>query len=322
MNRIKIISSLIILCVLVSGIICGTAYATWTYTDVVYDSSEIGFMVPEWDFVVDPDFARVECIKDNSVNYLEPSQETSLVCGSVEAIRFTNTAQTQTQAHSFIIDLGRNYTVGEIKIQKVSFDYYYAEKRELKKKGTGFPKVELLNGTNRIGNIVGGQNTIPDYASYTAVEIGDGWWHLEYFISAMIPTFVDHNDRLQYTDDQIINGIRVTDSYIYDYTSEAAFVVVDNFQISSAPCIKLGLFNSTTSFKVGNYYWVKVAWAGEINSVDITFSDDNIAEYTPSAKSPFYIKGKNAGTVTITVTMDLGDEHQILTLSRTLTVTT
>lgn len=323
MNKIKIAALLIILCVIIAGFTCGTAYAGWVYDDVVYDSdTSVGFTVPDWDFLVDSDFAKVGFIDTDNLAWLEPSQETSLVFGSAEAIRLTNTAGTQSKSHIFIIDLDRDYTVGEIRVQKVSFDYYYAERNAANTCGKGFPKVELLCGSTTIGNVIGGDNatSAPDLASYTAVDLGNGWWHLEYFISAMIPTFVDHQDSLRYNFDQVIDGIKVTDSYIKNYSGNTAFVIVDNFQISSAPCIKLGLFNRTSDVPINGYYWVKVAWAGEINSVNITFDDDTLARYTPSDKSPFYIYGLKAGTVTITVTMDLGDKHQILTLTRTLTV--
>ena len=324
MNKIKIAALLIILCVIIAGMTCGTAYATWVYNDVVYDdNTTIGFIVPEWDFVVDSDFAKAECVRNNSLNYFEASQETELTIGSVEAIRFTNTAQTETKDHSFIIDFDRNYTVGEIRFQKVSFDYYFAEKRSLDKLGRGFPKVELVNGTSKVGNIIGGDDKIavPDLAAYSAVNLGNGWWHLEYFISAMTPTYVDTDyDQIPYSLDRVITGVRITDRYIYDYSGNTAFVVLDNLQISSAPCTKLGLFNSRDYETAGKQYWVKVAFAGVINSVNITFDDDNVAEYMPTANSPFYIKCKNPGTTTFTVTMDLGEEHQILTVSRFFTV--
>ena len=325
MGKIKTAAIFIILCILVSGMICGTAFATWIYDDVVYDDdTTIGFVVPEWDFVVDSDFAKVDYIRNDSVNYFEFSQEIENTIGSVEAIRFTNTAGTTGCAHSFIIDLDRDYTVGEIRFQKVSFDYYFAEKRSLDKLGRGFPKVELVNGTSKVGNIIGGDDktAVPELAAYSAVDLGNGWWHLEYFISAMTPTYVDTRyDKLPYDLDRVITGIRITDSYIYNYSGNTAYVILDNLQISSAPCIKLGLFNGTTSFAAGKQYWVKVAFAGVINSVNITFDDDNVAEYMPTESSPFYIKGKNPGSTTYTVTMDLGDEHQILTISRLITVT-
>ena len=324
MNKIKIVSLIIILCVLVSGMIFGTAYATWTFTDSVTDSSTIGFTVPDWSFALDSDFAKVGQIRNGSVNNLEFSQETENTIGSVEAIRFTNTAGTTNCVHSFIIDFDRNYTVGEIRFQKVAFDYYFAEKRSLDKLGRGFPKVELVNGTTKVGNTVGGKDAteVSELDAYSAVNLGNGWWHLEYFISAMTPTYVDTKyDKLPYNLDRVITGIRIMDSYIYNYSGNTAFVVLDNLQISSAPCIKLGLFNGTTSFAAGKQYWVKVAFAGVINSVNITFDDDNIAEYMPTESSPFYIKGKNPGSTTFTVTMNLGEEHQILTVSRLITVT-
>ncbi len=328
MNKFKIALTLVILCILISGITCGAAYATWIYDDDLIVNKNIGFMVPEWNFDEDTDFALRGNIQDTNCAYLVPTQETSIVRGSAEAVRLTNTAGTQGKTHSFMVDLDRDYTVGEIKIQKVSFDYYYASKRQ--QQGKGFPKVQLFyynpaNSTyQKVGNNYGGGETVATLSPFTVTNIDEGWWHLEYFITALAPTFGDHGDTV-ISETQIVNAIKISDDYIYDFNSTTAFIVIDNLKFSSAASTKLGLFNGTNSFKVGKYYWMKVAWAGEVHSVVITFSDDGsddpVCVYTPSAKSPFYIKGLRTGTVVITCTMVVGDEHQVLSISNTITVT-
>ena len=328
MNKIKIALIIVILCIVIAGVTCGAAYASWFYTGVVSNSNTtIGFDVPEWDFVEDSDYAKIGNINRNYCVNLEESQETSKVCGSAEAIRFTNTTGTATdQEHRFDVDFNRTYTVGEIKIQKVSFDYYHAEKRE--QNGKGFPKVVLLFNHSTKGNTQGGENNITAISPYTSVEIGDGWWHLEYFITALTPTFGSHGDTV-ISETQKINGVRISDKNIMDYDPDEnvhAFIVIDNLQISTAACSKLGLFNRTDYCYVDGFFWVKVAWAGEVHSITFTFSDDGsdnpIAEHDddPATTSPFYIKGLRVGTVDVTVTMELGDEHQILSITKRIRV--
>ena len=313
---------LLLICIFAIAFILGTTYSAWTYDNVVNNNSAIEFAVTEWDFTVDSGFAVIGNVDPDYCAYLTPSQETSITCGSPEAVRLTNTAGTQNKSHTFNVAFDRDYTVGEIKIQKISFDYYHIDKRQ--QQGKGFPKVQLLNGTSGKGNTIGGGDTVTAISPFTAVDTNNGWWHLEYFITAMVPTFADHGDS-GISEKTIINGIKIIDDNIYNHDGITAYVVIDNLQISSAACSKLGLFNKGTTFAAGGYYWMKVAWAGEIHSVVITFSDDGsddpVCEYTPSQKSPFYIRGLRAGTVTATCTMELGDEHQILSISNTLTIT-
>ena len=325
MNKINIALTVGILCIIIAGMTCGAAYATWTYNDTLSISNTIGTTVPDWNFVEDTDFAKIGYVNRDNCAYLEPTQETSIICGSVEAVRLTNTAGTQGKDHKFIVDFDRDYLIGEIKTRKVSFDYYHAQKRQ--QTGKGLPKVELVYNGTRVGNTVGGGDTVASLSplvAFSATEINNGWWHLEYFITALTPTFGDHGDNV-ISEDAVVNGVRIIDSNIYDHDSINAYIVIDNFQLSTQASTKLGLFNRGTTITTGNYYWMKVAWAGEVHSVTITFSDadsdDPCAIYTPSAKSPFYIKALHAGTIVATCTMELGDEHQILSISNTLTIT-
>lgn len=308
---------LIFICIFAIALVLGTTYATWVYDNTVSNNSGIEFAVPTWDFTVDSGFAKIENV--GSCTNLTASKETSIVSASSEAIRLTNTAGTATKDHLVNISTDRDYTVGEIKYFKVEFDYYYAEKRE--QAGRGYPSVQLLYNNGKKGANQGGVETVNEKSPFIAAAIDEGWWHLEYYITAMIPTMVDHGDTALSLN-QKINGIQINDRSIYDYNSKTAFIIIDNLKFSADLSSRLGLFNRTTTCSVNGYYWVKVAWVGEIQDIAFTFSDDTIAEHDDaSTKSPFYIKGLKAGTVVVTVTMVLGEEHQILSISNTITVT-
>lgn len=312
--RKMILCIVLILCMLFP---ISAGYAAWTNIQPEFVDHSVSFGVPTWNFV--PDSAVIGNV--SACSYLIASQEFSILSsnvGDTEAVRFTNTAGTQTKDHSFVVALDREYTVGEAKIYKVEFDYYHAQKRQ--QQGKGFPKVQLTYNGGGKGNTQGGGETVNDKSPFIATDMGNGWWHLEYFISALCPTMADHGDT-GINPNQKINGVKIIDSAIYDYDGNTAFIVLDNLRLSSAPASRLGFFNRGTSIKVGNYYWVKVAWCGELHSVNMTFSDDSIAEYTPSDKSPFYIRALSAGTVVLTVAIEAGDDHTILTIQNTLTVT-
>ncbi len=295
----------------------GVTYSAWIMTSSKNTEQNISPVVPTWNFV--PDSAILDHV--SNLVKLTATVETENLSPNDDddvAIRFTNTAGTQSGARSFVISLDRNYTVGEIKDYKIEFDYYHSKKR---KQGTGYPTVQLANNGSGVGNSRGGGTSTNDKSPFIVTDINENWWHLVYFVSALCPTMVDHGDRLNYTTSQIINSVKISDSNISDFDSTTAYFVLDNLRFNSSTASRLGIFNNGSSFASGNYYWFKVCWAGEIKSVNFTFSDDTIAEYTPSDKSPFYIKGLKAGKVTVTVTMVLGDDNQVLTISNVLTVT-
>ena len=295
---------------------CGITYAAWTKTTAVTQYNTVNVEVKDWIFA-DTDFAKIDNI--SNCNYLIASQENAIISpnGSLEAVRFTNTAGTQNKAHSFNLSFDRDYTLSEIRFYKVEFDYYHAEKREQSNKG--LPKVQLLYNTSTKGSDQGGTDSANEKSPYICTNIDENWWHLEYFITALCPTMADHQDTPLALNTKI-NGIKITDNNIYDYNSQTAFIVVDNFRLSSEPSSRLGLFNRTTSFSAGTYYWFKVAWTGELESCVITCSDNTIAEQDlDSTKSPFYIRGLSAGTFTATATLTM-TSGQVLSISNTLTV--
>ena len=309
-----------------AAMLVGTGFAAWTSNEDPVDNA-VRVDIQDWDFGEVSDSAHIENVSVPNLAYLTTERETEILSDystSTEAIRFTNTAGTAGKAHSFNINLDRDYTLGEIAIKKVEFDYYHAEKRA--QAGKGFPKVQLLYNNVGKGNTYGGGNTITPTSVYLSTDSADGkWWHLEYFITALCPTMADHGDS-GISVNQKINGIKVVDDNIYDYNDKTAFIVVDNLKLTATSSTRLGLFNKGTSFGVGKYYWMKIAWSGELQYVNISFTDTagnpttEYADYTPSAKSPFYIFGKKAGTIVATATLIVGG-GQPLTISNTLTIT-
>ena len=313
-----------IISLLASAALFGTGFASWTMNENPVDNA-VRVDIQDWDFGETSDSAHIANI--SATSNLTASQETILLSDyatSTEAIRLTNTAGTSGVDHSVNVTLDKTYTLGEIATWKVEFDYYHAEKRQ--QAGKGYPKVQLLYNNAGKGNTYGGGENISPTSVYLATNSADGkWWHLEYFITALCPTMSDHGDIVLSTT-QKINGVRIVDSNIYDYNNNTAFIIVDNLKLTHTSSQRLGLFNAGTSFKVGHYYWMKIAWGGELQYVNISFTDldgnptDEYAEYTPSDKSPFYIYGLKAGKIIATATLIVGG-GQPLTISNTLTIT-
>ena len=314
-----------IVSLLASAMLFGTGFASWTINNNESVDNAVRVDIQDWDFGEISDSAHIANV--NSTSNLTASQETGLLSDyatSIEAIRLTNTAGTSNVDHSVNFALDKNYRLGDIATWKVEFDYYHAEKRQ--QAGKGFPKVQLLYNNSGKGNTYGGGDTISPTSVYLATNSADGkWWHLEYFITALCPTMSDHGDTVL-SPEQIINGVRIVDNNIYDYSGNTAFIIIDNLKLTNTSSQRLGLFNAGTSFKVGRYYWMKIAWGGELQYVNITFTDldgnptAEYAEYTPSDKSPFYIYGLKAGKIIATATLIVGG-GQPLTISNTLTIT-
>ena len=219
--------------VIASMMFVGTAFGAWSLNeDAVTNSARVE--IQDWDFGEVSDSAHLDNVSLGHLSYLTAERETTILSDyatSTEAVRFTNTAGTQNKSHSFNINLDRDYTVGEIAIKKVEFDYYHAEKRS--QKGKGYPKVQLLYNNSGKGNTYGGGETISPTSVYLATDSEDGnWWHLEYFITALCPTMADHGDT-GISVNQKINGIKIVDDNIYDYNDKTAFIVVDNLKMTA-----------------------------------------------------------------------------------------
>lgn len=293
----------------------GTTYSAWIYTNFISTNNTAQVEVQDWNFEGDYGFAKIENIR--SLSYLNATRETAITRNSSEAVRFTNTAGTSTKDHVFYINLDRDYNLYDIATCKIEFDYYHIYKREQNTKG--FPKLQLFTDNTARGTAQGGDETPTAIAPYVVTNIDEDWWHLEYYITSMCPTIADHQDTPQ--SNYKINCIKFIDKGVYDYAGTTAFVVLDNLVFTNEPGARLGLFNRTSGDKVGKFFWFKVAWSGELHSCVITTSDSTIAVWDDeSTKSPFYVKLLAKGNVTITATLEIGSNHEIFTISNTITV--
>ena len=310
----------------IAGLV-GTTYSAWVYTNTSGISNTAQVEIPAWQFG-DAGFAKYENVR--SVTNLVASQETSVTLGSSEALRLTSTSGIATKDHIVNINLDRDYYLSEIQFFKFEFDYYHRYKREQYNKG--FPKVQFLNGNSVLGTEQGGTDTCTEKSAFTATPIDDDWWHLEYYIFAHMPTMTGHSDTpIALT--KKIDGVRINDRTMYDYAGTTAYVIIDNMQFSAEPASRLGIFNRWTNDTAGKYFWFKVAFSGQLHSVKLYSSDTAIAvpEFDPTDivstsypfpnGSPFYFKLLAPGTVRFTAVLELGDNHDIFTItSDTFTV--
>ena len=291
----------------------GTCYA-WKFTASLPETSNAAINIQEWVFG-DTGFAKLENV--NGLSYLTATKEETITQGSPEAIRFTNTGGTAARDHVFYIDLGQEYNLYDIATCKIEFDYYHTYRREQTNKG--FPKLQLFSNSTGRGTAQGGDDTITEIAPYVVTNIDEDWWHLEYYITSMCPTVCDHQDKPQ--SNYHVNRIKFTDRGIYDYADVTGWFVMDNLLITNEPGARLGLFNRTAGDTKGKFFWFKVAWSGDLHSCVLTTSDSSLAVWDDeSTKSPFYVKLLERGQVTITATVEIGSNHQIFTISNTITI--
>ena len=316
------------LLIFVIALLFGTAYSSNVYTTERNVSHNITADVPTWRFD-DTDFAKIDNLRSSTNTTI--TKETSITQNSTEAIRMTSTTGTSTKDHIINIDLDRDYYLSEIKYYKFEFDYYHRYKREQYDKG--FPKVQFLSGNSTLGSDQGGTDTCTEKSAFTATPIDGDWWHLEYYIFAHMPTLAKHSDTpIALT--KKINGVRINDRTMYDYAGTTAFVVIDNMSFSSEPASRLGIFNRWTGDSAGKWFWVKIAFAGELHSVRLASSNPEVAvpefdstditstTYPFPNGSPFYVKLLKAGTFTVTATLEVGANHTIQTITTdTFTVT-
>ena len=266
-----------------------------------------------------------ECSGISSTEDVDSTRLVS-VLNSSENLTYTSCAGRDTTAISFsknnnssswaVIELDKTYTLEEIKYKKVEFDYYKVN--TVPNTSVAFPSIQLYqpNGTKAVGST---QGKDAGKSHYKITDLGNDWYHVEMPISALAPTISGYKTSVKEEDtatktNQEIGAVKLT----------VGTCIIDNLRIGSTPT-DLGIFNNGTSFNVSDEkpYWFKVAWTGEFHSC--TFSFDNpIAEQVAwdntICKSPFYIRGLSTGTVTVTATLVVGYNRQVLTVSNTLTI--
>ena len=306
----------------------GVGVAAWAFgnTAVIDEGTPQIVSIP-WIFG-DPGFAKFANVL--STTNLTVTKEQSTTMNSTEAIRLTSTTGTSTKDHIVNIRFDRDYYLSEIKYFKFEFDYYHRYKREQYNKG--FPKVQFTINNSTLGSDQGGTDTCTSISPFVATEIDENWWHLEYYVFAHMPTMAKNGDTpIALT--KKVNGVRINDRTMYDFAGTTAYVIIDNMQFSAETAPRLGIVNRWTGVSAGKFFWFKVAFAGELHSCTLSTSDPTIAvpEFDPSDTtsttapfpngSPFYVRLLAPGTVTITATLELGDNHEIYTISNTITVT-
>ena len=293
---------------------CGTTYSAWVCNDSFKVDNAVQVEVPDWIFG-DQGFAKIENV--SGLSYLTATKEETITQGSSEAIRFTNTGGTAARDHVFYINFGESYNLYDIATCKIEFDCYHTYKREQNTKG--FPKLQLFDNNTGRGTAQGGDDTITEIAPYVVTDIDEDWWHLEYYITSMCPTITDHQDKPQ--SNYKINRIKFIDRGVYDYAGTTGYFIIDNLVLTNEPGARLGLFNRWAGDSAGKYFWFKVAWSGDLHSCVLTTSNPSLAVWDDeSTKSPFYVKLLAVGQVTITATLEIGSNHQIFTISNTITI--
>ena len=294
--------------------ILGTTYSAWVFTSEPSIQQIVDVEVPAWTFG-DVGFAKITNL--SNLSYLTATKETTITRNSSEAIRFTNTGGTAARDHVFYINLDKDYNLYDIATCKIEFDCYHTYKREQNTKG--FPKLQLYYDNTGRGSAQGGDDTITEIAPYVVTNLDEDWWHLEYYVTSMCPTICDHQDKPQ--SNYKINRIKFTDRGVYDYAGTTGYFVIDNLLLTNEPGARLGLFNRTTGDSVGKFFWFKVAWSGDLHSCVLTTNDPTIAVWDDeSTKSPFYVKLLKKGRVTVTATVEIGDGHQIFSISNEIIV--
>ena len=292
----------------------GTTYSAWVYNNSIEVNNNVQVEVPNWTFG-DIGLAKIENI--DGLSYLTATKEETITQGSSEAVRFTNTGGTNSRDHVFYVNFDE-VNLYDIATCKIEFDLYHTYKREQNTKG--FPKLQLFYNTTGRGAAQGGDDTITDIAPYVVTNIDEDWWHLEYYVTSMCPTMCDPQDTPQ--SNYKVNRINFIDRGVYDYSGTTGFFIIDNLVFTNEPGARLGLFNRTAGDSAGKFFWFKVAWSGDLHSCVLTTSNPSVAVWDDeSTKSPFYAKLLSAGTVTITATLEIGSNHEIFSISNTITVT-
>ena len=255
----------------------------------------------------------------HTTNGLSHSRETSsLSPKSVggEAVRFTKTGSGAT---NLTIKFNNTYTFGDTVNNKIEFDIWtqnvlYGKTIEVLNTETSYTSAKITaGGTNTFQN---------DGDVYIWTALGNNWYHAELPLTQIYTSISGYGGKdlpSDSTRDTQFNAIRIN----------AGNCVIDNLRIVASPC-ELGIYNGK-DYKpsVNEIYWVKTSWAGTLHTkeVIITFSDDTKAERIPLTGdsnlkngSPFYIKIKASGELTIYVTVVSSYNHTSKSITKTITI--
>ena len=236
-----------------------------------------------------------------------------------QAIKFTKDGSGGTQ---ITIALNRTYKIGEVRHGKIEFD--------MKTANINYGKtVQLLGDSYTSGEISSNKHT-----SYKCTNLSGQWYHIEVPITAFgnfVSGYYTNTEHTQ-TKDKPASGLE--NKQFNRVKINAGACVIDNLRIGSNSC-EIGSFNNEASFDNGTISWYKISWVGVLHSCTMTFVTDVPNVDNPDApiveqvsrddsvlinRSPFYMRGLNTGTVTVTATVISGYNRQSHTTSKQFTV--
>ncbi len=207
---------------------------------------------------------------------------------------------------------GTFYCDFELKQPRMIHDFhtYVIELDFYHKNNQAKPSVQFFNDSKSIAQALTYSAT---KSNYKVTDINSDWWHIEMHITSVVATDVGHKDTI--TKNEMVNRLRITTSNC----------VIDNLRIGCVPSSgnnSLGIYNNSTSFSNGGWYWMKVSWAGKLHSCTFSFDVPGIAEqeFAPTSATPFYLIGVGSGTVVVTATLVVGYNRSVATISNTITV--
>lgn len=268
----------------------------------------------------DTDFAKIENLRKN--DYLEPSVETQIVSprgNSTEALRLTSTNGRTGNRHETIFNIPE-VKLEKIRFSKLEFDYYYREKRD-PNKDPGYPRTRMAKPSG----IYSTERTLDGKKDFTVEDIGNGWWHIECYISSM----VSPADTPAASSN--IGGIVLYDDAIYTHDVEegvkVGFIIVDNLRITNYST-SAAISNSWTKVTIGatdkDRYFIRENTCGFKHSATHVCSDTTKARLYYEVKygvNLCYIEGLEEGEIVVTITYVLGHEHKTVQVETvTLTV--
>ena len=255
-----------------------------------------------------------------NVDYeVETTDFSPLTPDSTKALRFTK----KTSGTVIKLGFGRTYTCGELVDKKIEFDMKSSVFNSYGK------TLELVDDT---GTKVSNTSSVNSnsHSAYKYTSLGNDWYHIEVPTSALfnfISGFHDDGEADPKKADKDKPGKNLASEVVAGIKINAGGCVIDNLRVGSTSC-ELGSFNNGTSFTAGpNFYWFKISYVGKLRSCTMSFDDPTIAEQVPTTDthilngSPFYIRGKANGTVTVTATVVSGYNAQFTyQISKTITV--
>ncbi len=263
----------------------------------------------------DVDGAKYENVIETTNNLTYVADTTNISPNSIggEAVTFTKSGN---DSSTITIGFGRTYKISQIKDKTIEFD--------LKASRVDYGKTVQLIGDTYTSSTI---NSKDHPSCYNITNIQDDWYHVEVPVTCLFSTISGYYTNPEHTKTKDEPARGINDKEIKGIKINQGNCTIDNLRISAAP-LELGNYNSAT-YKpvVGEIYWLKTCWVGQIYPAECTITcSPNIGRhvgYTESVLingSPLYIEWLASGTVTITANIVCGYNHRTYTITKTVTV--